>query len=137
MAQGGNNPFLCPHCYIPFRYIEDLHHHYCPRFILMLQMESLRNKLFEMIQLTYELQGMVPRLAPPSPHAHENMEFYSIPTSAYPSCHFTFGSQSTTSNVCAGQGPLRPQECFTPASIPGEISTIFRHLRHPNLPRRS
>jgi hypothetical protein len=121
MAQGGNNPFFCPHCYIPFRYIEELHHHYCPKFILMLQMESVRKKLFEMIQLTYQLpfstnvEGMVPWPAPPPPYAH-------------PSCQCTFGSQSTTSNVCEGQGPLRPP---APPKSPSEELNLELTLAPP------
>ncbi|GAU36454.1 hypothetical protein TSUD_19890 [Trifolium subterraneum] len=64
------------------------------------------------------VEGMLPRLAPPTP-------VISNPIYVDPSCQFSLGSQSTTSNVGERQGPLRPKVHITPISTSGEISTAL------------
>jgi len=74
---GGLGPFLCPYCYNQFNYKEDLDYHLCLALNHSLQMESIRKKLIELIQLTYEFPfspnvgGMMMGLVPPPNSFHE------------------------------------------------------------------
>jgi len=141
---GGLGPFLCPHCFNHFNYKEDFDYHHCLTLNHNLQMESIRKKLIELIQLTYEfpfspnvggtvmgldpppnsfheiLMGLVPPPTPSSPAEvkfHETMDLLS--SLDVPSGSITISEE----NNGARHIPLRPQAHTTSTS--GQISTTL------------
>ena len=76
---GGLEPFICPYCYNQFNNEEDIYYHHCLVLNHSLQMESIRKKLIELIQLTYEFPfspnvgGMMMGLVPPPNNFHDMM----------------------------------------------------------------
>lgn len=141
---GGLGPFICPYCYNQFNYKEDLDYHHCLALNHSLQMESIRKKLIELIQLTYEFPfspnvgGMVMGLVPPPNSFHEMLMGLVPPPAPSPPAEVKFhetmdmissmdlpiGSFTISEeNNGARHIPLRPQTYTTSTS--GQISTTL------------
>lgn len=141
---GGIGTFICPYCYNQFNSKEDIHYHHCLALNHSLQMESIREKLIELIQLTYEFPfspnvgGMMMELVPPPHNFHEMMMDLVPPPAPSPpievkfretldllsSLNLPIGSITISEeNNGARHIPLRPQAHTTSTS--GQTSTTL------------
>ena len=141
---GGLEPFICPYCYNQFNNEEDIYYHHCLALNHSLQMESIRKKLIELIQLTYEFPfspnvgGMMMGLVPPPNNFHEMLMGLVPPPAPSPTFEVKFhetmdllsymdlpiGSITISEeNNGARDIPLRPQAHTTSTS--GQISTTL------------